>query len=45
MNALIVDGSAEVRNVAREAFEQVCRNNSKNSVDEIFRKMCTKESW
>lgn len=45
MNALIADGSAEVRTTAREAFELICRSNPKNSVDEIFRKTCTKESW
>jgi len=42
---MISDGSAEVRNMIRESFEQICRNNSKNVVDEMFRKSCNKESW
>lgn len=33
MNSLISDGSAEVRNMVKDAFEQICRNNSRNVVD------------
>jgi len=29
----------------RESFEQICRNNSKNVVDDMFRKNCSKDSW
>jgi hypothetical protein len=45
MSAMISDGSAEVRNMTKETFEQVCRNNGKNAVDEIFRKGSSKESY
>ena len=45
MSAMISDGSAEVRNLIKETFEQVCRNNSKNSVDDLFRKSSGKDSW
>ena len=31
--------------MTKETFEQVCRNNGKNGVDEIFRKGSSKESY
>lgn len=33
MSVLIADGSAEVRNMTKDTFEQICRNNGKNAVD------------
>lgn len=33
MSTLMSDGSAEVRNMIKQTFEQVCRNNSKNLVE------------
>ncbi len=45
MSTLISDGSAEVRNMIRDAFEQVCRNNSKNSIEDMFKKNSSKDSW
>lgn len=45
MNTMIADGSAEVRNMIRETFEQICRNNARNVVEEMFRKGCSKDGW
>jgi hypothetical protein len=45
MSTLISDSSAEVRNMIKDTFEQVCRNNSKNAVDDLFRKGSSKESF
>lgn len=45
MSTMISDSSAEVRNMTKEAFEQVCRNNPKQAVEEIFRKGGSKESY
>jgi len=42
---MISDGAAEVRNMIKDAFEQVCRNNSKNLVEDLFKKSSSKESW
>lgn len=42
---MIADGSAEVRNMIRETFEQICRNNARNVVEEMFRKGCSKDGW
>jgi hypothetical protein len=42
---MISDSSAEVRNMTKEAFEQVCRNNPKHAVEDIFRKGGSKESY
>ena len=45
MSVMINDGSAEVRNLIKEAFELVCKNNEKKYVEELFRKNSQKDSW
>lgn len=45
MSVMISDSSAEVRNLIKDSFEQVCRNNFKNVVDDLFRKASSKDSW